>query len=243
MHDFSGLDQRQCLEQLIHGAEAAREDDEGFRVLDEHRLAHEEVVELDAEVDELVEALLERQLDVETDRQTATFTGAHVGRFHYARAAASDDGEAPPGELGRQRARGIVHRVGRTNARRTEERYSRTQGGQRIEARHELGLDAQHPPGVAFEELRGVPGPLQQLAVFDLPLHPASDDSTGAPLAGFFPHGLANSNRGRPRRRNWDSTRAPHHYVRTSGATSAPRRWPASFRPRRARRAESRLLG
>src|SRR5205814_4292392 len=100
-------------------------------------------------VDELVEALLERQLDVEADRQTATFTGTPVGRFHSARAAAGDDGEAPAGELGRQGARRIVHRVRRTNACRSEEGHSRTDGGERIEAGHELRLDTQHPPGAA----------------------------------------------------------------------------------------------
>ena len=33
------------LEQLVEGAEATREDDEALGVLDEHRLAHEEVAE------------------------------------------------------------------------------------------------------------------------------------------------------------------------------------------------------
>ena len=195
VHDLPRLDQRQRLEEFVHGAEAAREDDEGFRVLDEHRLAHEEVVELDAEVDELVEALFERQLDVEADRQATAFTGTPVGRFHGARAAARDDGEAPAGELGRQRAGGIVHRVGRPNACRSEEGDGRTDGGERIEAGHELRLDTQHPPGVAFQELRGSIGPLKQLAVLDLPLHATTDDASGPPLFGLFAHCLANSTR------------------------------------------------
>src|SRR5919204_3481422 len=47
--DLSGLRERQRLEQLVEGAKAAGEDDEAARVLDEHRLAREEVAKLDAQ--------------------------------------------------------------------------------------------------------------------------------------------------------------------------------------------------
>ena len=47
MLDPVGLDQGQALEQLVEGAEAAGEDDEGARVADEHQLAGEEVVEVE----------------------------------------------------------------------------------------------------------------------------------------------------------------------------------------------------
>jgi hypothetical protein len=67
--DLAGLHEGQRLEQLVHRPEAAGADDERLRVLDEHRLAGEEVAELDAEVDPLVQALLEGQLDPEPDRQ------------------------------------------------------------------------------------------------------------------------------------------------------------------------------
>src|SRR5205807_8500438 len=141
------------------------EDDEGHGVRDEHRLADEEVVELDAQVDVFVEALLEGQLDVQADGEPASLTRAHIGRFHRARPASGDDGKAPAGERRRQGARGIIHRVGWTNARRAEEGYGRTERGQRIKARHELRLDPQHSPGVALEKLWRTLGPLQQLAV------------------------------------------------------------------------------
>src|ERR1700694_5883297 len=42
----------------------------------------------------------------------------------------------------------------------TKEGDGCTGGAQRIEPRHELGLDPQHPPGVAFEEFRSPLGPL-----------------------------------------------------------------------------------
>jgi hypothetical protein len=63
--DLAGLDEGERLEQLIHGAKAAREDDEGLGVLDEHGLAHEEVAEVDGDGDVGVIVLLEGQLDVE----------------------------------------------------------------------------------------------------------------------------------------------------------------------------------
>ena len=51
-----GLHQSQRLEQLVERAEPAGQADERLRVLHEHRLAREEVAEVDAEVDPLVEA-------------------------------------------------------------------------------------------------------------------------------------------------------------------------------------------
>src|SRR4051794_23127025 len=54
------LHQGQRLEHLVQGAEAARQHTERLSVLDEHRLAGEEVPEVDADLDPLVHALLER---------------------------------------------------------------------------------------------------------------------------------------------------------------------------------------
>ena len=48
--DLAGLDERQRLEQLVERAEPAGKDDEALRVLHEHRLAHEEVAEVQREV-------------------------------------------------------------------------------------------------------------------------------------------------------------------------------------------------
>src|SRR3981081_4451858 len=97
----------------------------------------------------------------------------------------SGGGNTPPPH---QAAGGVVHGARGANPRRTEEGDGRTARRQCIEARHELGLDAQHPPGVTFEELRGALGPLQQFPVLDLPLHAAPDDPSGPPLSGIFPH-------------------------------------------------------
>ncbi len=58
--DLPGLDQGEGFEQLIQSAQAAGEDDEAAGVLDEHRLASEEVAKVDPEVDVVVEAGLER---------------------------------------------------------------------------------------------------------------------------------------------------------------------------------------
>src|SRR2546430_162365 len=82
MAHLAGLDQRQRLEQLVHRAETAGEHDERRRVLHKHRLAHEEIPEIDRSLDVLVEPLLERQLDVATDRQTVPLLAAAVGRLH-----------------------------------------------------------------------------------------------------------------------------------------------------------------
>src|SRR4051812_35900211 len=45
--DLAGLHQRQRLEQLVHRAEATRQNDERLRVLDEHRFTREEVAEVE----------------------------------------------------------------------------------------------------------------------------------------------------------------------------------------------------
>ena len=68
VQDLARLDQRERFEQLVHRAVAAGKDDEAFRVLGEHRLADEEVVELERKIDVGVEALLCREIDVAPDR-------------------------------------------------------------------------------------------------------------------------------------------------------------------------------
>ena len=83
---LAGLDQRQRLEELVEGADAAGQHHEALGVLHEHRLAGEEVAEVDPAVDPLVEAGLEGQLDAEADAQAAGLAGALVGRLHRARA-------------------------------------------------------------------------------------------------------------------------------------------------------------
>ena len=69
-----------------------------LRVLHEHRLAGEEVAEVDADVDPLVIALLEGQLDAQADRHPAGLAGALVRGLHRARTATGDDGMASLGQ-------------------------------------------------------------------------------------------------------------------------------------------------
>ena len=94
--DLAGLRERECLEQLVEGAEPAGQHDEALGVLDEHGLAREEVAEVDALVDPAVQPGLEGQLDAEPDAETAGLAGTLVGRLHRARAAAGDDGDSRP---------------------------------------------------------------------------------------------------------------------------------------------------
>ena len=109
--DLLGLHQGQRLEQLVEGAEAAGQHDEALGVLHEHRLAGEEVAEVEPAVDVLVQAGLEGQLDAEPDRDAAGLAGALVGGLHDARAAAGDHREAGLDQLaaellGRRRTTG-----------------------------------------------------------------------------------------------------------------------------------------
>src|SRR3982074_197486 len=96
--DLSCLDQRQRLEQFVERAEAAGEDDERDAVLDEHRLPHEEVAEVDDGVDVRIGTLLEGELDVAADRASAGELRALVRRLHDSRSGTGDDREARLGE-------------------------------------------------------------------------------------------------------------------------------------------------
>ena len=164
--DLAGLDEGQRLEQLVERAEAAGQDHERVGVLHEHRLAGEEVAELDAEVDVRVEALLVGQLDVAADRQPAALLAAAVGRLHHARAAAGDDRVAGLGEPRAERSSGPARRSGSLGDRpgRAEDRSPPDRPGHRVEALDELGQDPEHPPRVRVEEGRA-DAPLEELLV------------------------------------------------------------------------------
>jgi hypothetical protein len=56
--DLPGLDQGHGLEDLVQRPESPGEDDEGIGILDQHHLAHEEVLELQEEVEVGVGPLL-----------------------------------------------------------------------------------------------------------------------------------------------------------------------------------------
>jgi hypothetical protein len=62
--DAPGLDEHQCLEEFVHGPEAAGHGHVGRGVFHEHELAHEEVAEIDLGGQVLVGGLLEGQVDV-----------------------------------------------------------------------------------------------------------------------------------------------------------------------------------
>jgi len=74
--ELVGLHQRRDLERFVERAESARHHDERARVLHQHHLAREEVVELDELVEVRIGLLLARQRDVAADAQAACFLGA-----------------------------------------------------------------------------------------------------------------------------------------------------------------------
>ena len=92
--DFFGLDEDECFEDFIHGAEAAGHDDECFGVFDEHDLADEEVVEVNEAVEVWVWVLLHGELDVASQREPPRFSGASVGGFHDAWSSTGHDAVA-----------------------------------------------------------------------------------------------------------------------------------------------------
>jgi hypothetical protein len=88
--DLPGLDQGERLEQLVQRAVSTRVDDEGGSVLHEHRLPHEEELEIETPAQVWIGSLLERQLDVAANRETAGLEGATVGGLHDPGTAAGD---------------------------------------------------------------------------------------------------------------------------------------------------------
>src|SRR5699024_12057381 len=82
-------------------AVAAGHDDEGARIREKHRLAHEEVAEVHPEFDVVVQAGLEGQLDAQADGQSPAVYGTEVAGFHDALPTAGDDGVSRLGEPAR----------------------------------------------------------------------------------------------------------------------------------------------
>ena len=124
-------------------------------VLHEHRLAHEEVAEVDRRGRRTGwgPARSGSSMLQPTDRPPAS-RGAAVGRLHDARAAAGDDGEAGLRQRAAELRAGVVGRSVSGDPRRAEDRDGRPDLGQRVEALDELAQDAQHAPGVGVEERR-----------------------------------------------------------------------------------------
>ncbi len=94
--ELACLQQREHFPKLVHCAEAARKNDEGFGNLREPKFAHEEIMKIEAELgtDVGVGELLVGQFDRKADGFAAGFDGAAIGGFHNARAAAGANDEA-----------------------------------------------------------------------------------------------------------------------------------------------------
>src|SRR3954447_478829 len=149
-----GLDQGQRLEQLVERPEATGQHREPLGVLDEHRLAREEVAEVDADVGPAVEPGLPRQLDAEPHAQAAGLAGPPVGGLHRTRPAARDHREPGPGQLAAQLLGQGVRRVLGRRARGAEHGDGRSQLGQGAEALDELRLDPQDAPRIGVHPVR-----------------------------------------------------------------------------------------
>ena len=149
--NLPGLDQGRGFEELVHGAETARHDDETLRVLHEHGLAGEEVAEVDAAVDPLVHALLVRQFDTQAHGRAAGLPRAAVRRLHHARAAARDDRVAALDQQLADAPSALVEGVVGAGASRPEDGDRGANLGEGLEAFDELRLDAQDTPGVCFQ--------------------------------------------------------------------------------------------
>ena len=152
MRHLPGLDQRQRLEQLVHGAVAPREDDEPRGIFHEHRLADEEIAEVDGALDVGVEPLLERQLDIAADRQAVALLAAAIRRFHDPGPAPGNDREALLGEQPRGFHGMLVVGIVRRGTRRPEYRDGAVDVGERVEPLDEFAHDPEHAPRVRPRE-------------------------------------------------------------------------------------------
>lgn len=94
--DLAGLDERECLEELVERAETTRECHQSLRAQQEVQLAKREIVESEAQIGGHVGVgiLLVGQVDVETDRLGPDVVGAAIGGLHHTRATARHDDHA-----------------------------------------------------------------------------------------------------------------------------------------------------
>ena len=121
---LAGLHQRQQLERLVERAEAAGQQHEAVRLLDELELAGEEVAEVDelrvALGEELGRRRLERQPDAHAERVVGA--GALEPGLHDPGAGAGDDHPVVGGHRGREPPGLVVERVVGLGAGRPEDR-------------------------------------------------------------------------------------------------------------------------
>src|SRR3954453_11576732 len=164
MQHLAGLNQRQRLEQLVRGAEAARKDDEALRGLHEHRLAGVEVLERQLDVEVRVLVLFVWKVDVEADAEPAAFLAASVRGFHDTWAATGDHRPALLTEELRRRTRGGIRRRALADAGRAEDGNRRPVDPlDRLEPFVELLGDAR---GVLAELVLVLMRLVEELAVF-----------------------------------------------------------------------------
>ena len=153
-----GLHERERLERLVEGAEATGKNNRAARVLDEHRLAHEEVPERHAEVNPAVHTLLMRQLDAEAHRLATRARRSPVCCLHDAGAATCDDGEATLGKKPSCAARRGIHWIIALGAGRAKAGDGGAEIRQGAKAIDKHGLDAKNAPGIHVEPLGRILG-------------------------------------------------------------------------------------
>src|ERR1022692_2447842 len=155
LRDLAGMDQGERLEQLVQGAEPARQHHERLRVLDEDGLADEEVPELQADLDVLIQPHLHGQLDAQAHRDTTHVRRALVGRFHDPGASPGDHGVAGLGERRRDALGQLIIGGVRLGPGRPEYRHGRAELGEQAESLDEFRLDPQHAPWVRMHPVAG----------------------------------------------------------------------------------------
>ena len=111
-------------------------------VLNEHRLAREEVSKVHADVDPRIEALLEGELDAQAHRDTASVHGPPVHRLHDPWPSAGNDGVSGPGQPCPDVAGHLVLRGVSPHAGRAEDADCWAQLGESAEPLDELRLNS-----------------------------------------------------------------------------------------------------
>ena len=147
--ELARLHEREDLEHLVHGAEAAGKEDKCLRAVRERHLAGEEEVEGNLVGDIRVVVLLHRELDREPDGFAARLEGAAVAGLHDARAAAGDHGVPELlGDAPCQMAGLLVVLVALLEARRAVEGHGLVVGLHLRDALVELLVDAANAHGI-----------------------------------------------------------------------------------------------
>ena len=93
------LDQGEGFKEFVHGADAARHDDEGVAVFDQERFPREKITHVHTGIQPGIDMLLMRQNDVDSNTATAGFLRPAIGRFHDAGSAAGHHREAQTGDF------------------------------------------------------------------------------------------------------------------------------------------------